>query len=63
MPSGNAISMHMTNEKTTFITYYTPQQALALAGEVTQKAKAALSGLGDTALLAALADYLVSRKN
>jgi geranylgeranyl diphosphate synthase type II len=60
---GKPIGSDAENDKTTFLTYYTPEQALALADEITQQAKAALDGIEGCEVLCALADYLVKRKN
>ena len=60
---GKPIGSDAENKKTTFLTYYTVEQALSLAGEITQTAKAALDGLPHTEVLLQLADYLVSRRN
>ena len=48
--------------KTTFMTYYTPTEALTLARRVTEQAKAALAGLENNEILLELADYLILRK-
>ena len=58
---GKPIGSDAENHKTTFLTYYTPREAIALADEVTQKAKAALSDIENADFLLRLADYLVSR--
>jgi len=60
---GKPIGSDAENEKTTFLTYYTPDEALALAGALTERAKEALADIPNTQLLQALADYLVSRKH
>ena len=60
---GKPIGSDAENQKTTFLTYYTVEQALSLADEITQAAKAALDGLPHTEVLLQLADYLVSRRN
>jgi len=48
--------------KTTFITYYTPTEALALARRVTEEAKTAIASIEGTDVLLELADYLILRK-
>ena len=48
--------------KTTFITYYTPSEALAYANRVTVGAKAEIASLDGAELLLAFADYLIDRK-
>ena len=58
---GKPIGSDAENHKTTFLTYYTPGEAIALANEVTQKAKAALCDTAGADFLLELADYLVSR--
>ena len=58
---GKPIGSDAENHKTTFLTYYTPGEAIALANEVTQKAKAALCDTTGADFLLELADYLVSR--
>ncbi len=60
---GKPIGSDAQNEKTTFLTYYTPDEALSLAQTLTEKAKEALAVIPNTELLCALADHLVSRKH
>ena len=48
--------------KTTFMTYYTPTEALALARRITEEAKDAIRTLENNDVLLALADYLILRK-
>lgn len=60
---GKPIGSDAENQKTTFLTYYTPEEALQIAARVTEQAKAALDGYDHTEVLLALADYLVDRKN
>lgn len=60
---GKPIGSDAENQKTTFLTYYTTAEALAMADEITQTAKAALDGIPGAEALLELADYLVSRKN
>jgi geranylgeranyl pyrophosphate synthase len=60
---GKPIGSDAENEKTTFLTYYTTDEALAYARAVTKEAKEALTGLPQTELLTGLADYLVSRNH
>ncbi len=47
--------------KTTFLTYYTAKEALALAGELTHRAKSELPRIKGSDVLLALADYLERR--
>ena len=55
-------SVGSDTNKTTFITYYTPTEALALARCVTEEAKAAIRTLENSDVLLALADHLILRK-
>ena len=48
--------------KTTFLTYYTPEAALAFADRVTLKAKEAIAALPNATFLLDFADYLTRRK-
>lgn len=58
---GKPIGSDAENEKTTFLTYFTTEEALAYARAVTEDAKEALAGLPQAEFLLGLADYLVSR--
>ncbi len=58
---GKPIGSDAENEKTTFLTYFTTDEALEHARAVTKDAKEALAGLSRTEFLLGLADYLVSR--
>ena len=58
---GKPIGSDAENEKTTFLTYFTTDEALAYARAVTKDAKEALAGLPRTEFLLGLADYLVNR--
>ena len=58
---GKPIGSDAEKEKTTFLTYYTPDEALAYARSVTEDAKEALAGFPRNEFLLGLADYLVSR--
>lgn len=60
---GKPIGSDAENEKTTFLTYYTPSEALALAAQLTEEAKRSLENTQGAEYLLALADYLVQRKN
>ena len=60
---GKPIGSDAENEKTTFLSYYTVNEALEYARAVTNEAKEALAGLPQTAFLTGLADYLVSRNH
>lgn len=62
---GKSIGSDVRCRKTTFLTYYTPEQALALAAELTTRAKAALEELEEidgNGRLLSLADHLLQRK-
>ena len=58
---GKPIGSDAENEKTTFLTYFTPEEALEYARTVTAEAKEALAGLAKTEFLIGLADYLINR--
>ena len=60
---GKPIGSDAQNEKTTFLTYYTTEEALELAQALTEKAKEALVQIPGSELLRALADYLAGRKH
>lgn len=60
---GKPIGSDAQNQKTTFLTYYSIEQALQQAHELTDGAKKALAGMENNAVLLALADYLTERKN
>lgn len=59
---GKSIGSDEKCQKTTFLTYYTPEKALDFAAELTEKAKAALDGMAENDRLLELADYLLQRK-
>ncbi len=60
--AGKSVGSDVAQNKTTFISYYTPQEALAYAKRVTDKAKQSLEGLVGNGALLELADYLVNRR-
>ena len=60
---GKSIGFDERAQKTTFLTYYSPKEALDYAAEVTRKAKAALESFTGNEALLALADHLLNRKN
>lgn len=60
---GKSVGSDERSEKTTFLTYYTPDAALAYARRVTDTAKRAIAALPNAERLLALADYLIERKN
>ena len=59
---GKTVHSDEASKKTTFLTYYTPAKALALADDLTQKAKKELADIRGAEHLLALADYLVGRR-
>ena len=60
---GKSIGSDERSEKTTFLTYYTPEAALDYARRVTDTAKQAIAAFPRAERLLALADHLVDRKN
>ena len=60
---GKSIGSDERAQKTTFLTYYSPKEALDYAVEVTNKAKSALEGFEGNQYLLAIADHLLNRKN
>ena len=60
---GKSIGSDERSGKTTFLTYYSPKEALDYAAEVTQKGKSALKGMEGNTFLLALADHLLNRKS
>lgn len=60
---GKPIGSDAENEKTTFLSYFTPDEALEHARAVTNEAKEALSAFSGTDVLLALADYLIDRNH
>jgi geranylgeranyl pyrophosphate synthase len=60
---GKSIGSDERARKTTFLTYYSPKEALDYAVEVTNKAKSALEGFEGNQYLLAIADHLLNRKN
>ena len=60
---GKPIGSDAENGKTTFLSYYTPEEALALAAEITENAKCYLRDYPAAGTLLELADYLIHRKN
>lgn len=60
--AGKSVGSDVAQNKTTFISYYTPREALAYAQRVTDKAKQSLEGLVGNSALLELADYLVNRR-
>ena len=60
---GKSIGSDERCQKTTFLTYYSPEEAMKYAAEVTQNGKSALEGIKGSDTLLALADHLLNRKN
>lgn len=58
---GKSIGSDARAEKTTFLSYFTPEEALAYAARVTDEAKAAIADMPGSEFLCALADELVDR--
>ena len=59
---GKNVGSDARSEKTTFLTYYSVDEAMAYAARETEKAKSALRGIEGNEYLLALADYLLNRK-
>ncbi|MBQ9801674.1 MAG: polyprenyl synthetase family protein [Clostridia bacterium] len=60
--AGKTVGSDEAQNKTTFIGYYTPEEALAYAADVTARAKAEIAELEGAHALLALADHLILRK-
>ncbi|MBR7147001.1 MAG: polyprenyl synthetase family protein, partial [Oscillospiraceae bacterium] len=60
---GKSIGSDARAEKTTFLSYYTVDEALEYARAETQKAKSALESAKSNAFLLELADYLLQRNH
>lgn len=60
--AGKSVGSDQKQHKTTFLSYYTPEEALAYAHRVTEAAKTELAGYAGSDFLLALADYLIDRK-
>lgn len=58
---GKSTGSDVRAQKTTFLTYFTPEEALAYAARVTNEAKEAIAELPNNAFLLQLADELVER--
>lgn len=59
---GKSVGSDAKRQKTTFLTYFSPSEALSLAAKHTEAAKSALAGITNNGYLLALADYLLNRK-
>jgi geranylgeranyl diphosphate synthase type II len=60
---GKSVGSDERSGKTTFLTYYSPKEAMDYATRVTQNGKSALDGMEGNAFLLALADHLLNRKS
>ena len=60
--AGKSVGSDQKQHKTTFLSYYTPKEALSYAHRVTEAAKAELTGFVGSDFLLALADHLIDRK-
>jgi geranylgeranyl diphosphate synthase type II len=60
---GKSVGSDERSGKTTFLTYYSPKEAMDYASRVTQNGKSALDGMEGNAFLLALADHLLNRKS
>ena len=60
---GKSIGSDEKSQKTTFLTYFSVDDAKKYAARVTSDAKAALSGIAGSEILLSLADYLTEREN
>ena len=60
---GKTIGSDVTNNKTTFLTFMTADEAMAEAQKVTESAKDAISDYAGSEVLCALADYLLERES
>ncbi|MBE6603192.1 MAG: polyprenyl synthetase family protein [Ruminococcaceae bacterium] len=60
--AGKSVGSDEKQNKTTFLCYYTPKEALAYAKRVTDAAKAEISSYEGSEFLQALADKLIERK-
>ncbi len=63
MKLGKTIGSDAQNDKTTFLTFMTAQDAMKQARDVTNTAKSAISGFAGSENLMALADYLLERES
>jgi len=59
---GKTVGKDAKASKTTFLTYYSIDEAKAYATELTERAKQAIAGLEGNEVLLAFADYLTERK-
>ena len=59
---GKPVGSDAKEGKTTFLNFLTPEQAMTYARQMTEHAKCAIEGFGDSETLCALADYLLARR-
>ncbi|MBE6554713.1 MAG: polyprenyl synthetase family protein [Ruminococcaceae bacterium] len=59
---GKPVGSDSKSHKTTFLSFYTPEEALSYARRVSDEAKKALSQFDHADFLTALADYLIDRR-
>ena len=60
--TGKSVGSDEKKQKTTFISYYSPSDALAYAKRVSDEAKAAIATYSESEFLLALADHLIDRR-
>ena len=60
--TGKSVGSDEKKQKTTFMSYYSPREALAYARRVSDEAKAAIAAYPGADFLLALADYLIDRR-
>ncbi len=60
--TGKSVGSDEKKQKTTFISYYSPSDALAYAKRVSDEAKAAIAAYPKSEFLLALADHLIDRR-
>ena len=59
---GKTVGTDKENNKTTFMTYYTPEAALQFAARITGEAKDAVAAFENAEVLLELADFLIDRR-
>lgn len=60
---GKSTGKDFAEGKTTFLTYYSPEEAMKYAAGLTDEAVRAIEAYPDNGVLTALAEYLLTRKN
>lgn len=58
---GKSVGSDQKEKKTTFLTFYSPDEAMAVAAELTRIAKEEIEEIVGTEVLLSLADYLIGR--